>query len=223
MGRRLEELELTDEPLRFTGKIKTARGQLAAFISDLNPKFRRLLVGDALTGWETIDWHELNEEQRAQFNATLDQYYRLLRRVVRARDRKRDRQHEVLADYEQLYGAQRSLREVRGNARRGAPKLDAEQRKDVQRLREVQQSSKRLKSGWQIKTEIKRRRGFSSGDEHVVAALQQAGYSKEDATAILEATELRGAAMRSVARRLGVGLQTMRASVSRATKVLVQA
>ena len=67
MGKRLEDLDLSDEPLAYTGRITTARGRLAAFLSGLSPKTRRLLVGEGLTGWEAIDWYDLTDKQRGAF------------------------------------------------------------------------------------------------------------------------------------------------------------
>ena len=74
MGKTLDELirdGLSDAPIRFQHEVRTARGRLAAFVADLPPLFRRLLVGEGLTGWLAIDYDELSDDDRAQFHKKL--------------------------------------------------------------------------------------------------------------------------------------------------------
>jgi hypothetical protein len=220
MGKTLEELGLTDEPIHFAGTITTARGQLALFVSELPPKLKRLVVGEGLTGWEAFDWEELTEKELRDLDIALKTYLRLLRRVVKTAKANREQQVQVIADYQHVYTRKFTLPEI--EKRRGAPIKDVENRLDVRRLQEFQGALGEVLPPFALTQKKKSEGGFLSGDEQILEDLLRAGYAEDVANAVVDARDLEGAAMRLTARRHQLSLQTMRASISRAKRILSQ-
>ena len=60
---------MADEPIRYHTRLQTARGRLAAFVADVEPRFRPLVLGLELTGWDRIYYDELSDEDRARCDA----------------------------------------------------------------------------------------------------------------------------------------------------------
>jgi hypothetical protein len=84
-GMRLEDLDLApDPPKAFHGKYTTPRGQLAAFLTDLDPLFRKLLTGDGLSGFDNIDYLNSESDRWGQFTTAEREHFRLLRKVCAA-------------------------------------------------------------------------------------------------------------------------------------------
>jgi hypothetical protein len=223
LGKSLQELRVSDEPLRYSGNIKTARGRLAAFISTRTAKVRRLLTGEGLTGWETLEWHELNDQERQDFDKVLEEYRQLIDDVLREWKSHGARQQDVLSDYDQIATGQLSWPVSARRSRRGAPTKSLKERSDVARARLFLALTNRLARGMSLKIEITAGGGYESGEDRIRPRLEGLGYSSREITAITQASTLKEVALGLLARRLGFSrprLPTLRASVHRGMKLV---
>ena len=227
MGKTLEELERNDlQEGSFSEKqVRTARGRLAVFVSNLTPTFRRLLLGNDLTGWEAIDYDELNDDERGQFDEVLREYHRLLKSVLKEWERHgARRQALVSADYASIYfGLMWS--EVKAQTRGGAPRKSIEQRVDVRRYEEFTRISGRLVNGFDLKKRLQNRRGFDSEPSEL--EIKRAHLEPSEIAVITKARTLRLAALfllqESLSLNTHISLNTLSSSVKRGERYLREA
>ena len=224
MAKRLDELGLTDEIQGYTGRIKTARGRLAAFLAGLTPKFRRLLLGEGMTGWETLDWSELTEQERLEFDAALETYHQLLASVVQTAKRRSGQQTEVLEDFAQLSTGKLHWPVAEERPRRGAPIKRLWDRLDVRRALLFHRLVNRLGRGYRRRDEINDREGHKKGDDkHIRPELRSLNYEPLEITTILRESTLSEAAYALIEKREKLPRYrraTLRASVSRGRKLI---
>lgn len=218
---RVEDLDLDDQPISsFTGKINTPRGQLAAFLSSLSAKYRRMVVGIDLTGWECIEYDLLTESERRDLNQALDKYHILLRSVVTAWNRYGLRQELVLLDFEELGNLE--LADVETQKRRGAPRKELTQRKDVRRAHAYAQLCQRLQPAFETKQKLRSRGGFASGQENVSLKLGAQRFSRVEIQAVLNCRKAESAAYKLLAAVENISEDSARVSVSRGQKAVTR-
>jgi hypothetical protein len=215
MGKRLEDLAL-DPHREFRGVYKTARGRLAAFLTDLNPLFRRLLTGDQLDGFDNIDYLEFDAPRRHQFKQVERKYFRLLCRVC-----KEGPQQYGIVNAEFLDNTLRQavLYEKRSGAA-GAPRKAIERRRDVQVSREAERLMHHLKLGLERAVALRKHGRYGSDDSEIRKMLQSLElYSPPEIDAIVASRSVRAAAARLLTHPIYNGdrrsVETIQAAISR--------
>jgi hypothetical protein len=218
MGKTIAQLHL-DPRKEFLGVYKTARGRLAAFLTDLDPLFRRRLTGDQLHPFDNIEFSELDARGRRLFEVAKRRYFSLLAQVCKTKHH----DDETLVNAEFLDNARRAaiLFDKSPHAP-GAPKASLGSQSSVRLSLAADKLMLRFKPGFDRVQKLKERRGYErdTGIRKALLSLP-AGYSTDEINAILDSATLTSAAARflSLPNVTGKPLGTIRAAISRGQKL----
>ena len=215
MGKTLKELKgRLDPPHNYSGVYHTARGKLAAFLDDLDPVFRGLIVGD-YTSKDLIDFVEFAPERRQEFDAALAQYHELIGQVAAEWQTHGSQLGRVFRDFADL-----GWRAGSRLPRRGAPQKALDDRVDVRIAREAATLQMWFEEGFALRLRLKKGKGRASGDSEIVEALMLLRYSRQEADAIVMGRTLRAAAAHFLADRHDKHVAAVQADITRGTKLI---
>ena len=213
---RLEDL-IFDPRDEFHGCYKTARGRLAAFLTDLDPLFRRLLTGDHLHPFDNVDFSHVDARGRRHFQEAEKQYFKLLRAVCREGNRQAA---HVNAEF--LDNAKReAILYERASTDPGAPTKTVSHRLDVRISLEADRVIGHLKPGVLRALELKTRRNPRIDEANIRAALSELGYRPDETAVIMLGRSLRSAAAHYLAlpNVYNRPVRTIQASITRGAKI----
>jgi hypothetical protein len=218
MGKTIDQLPL-DPHREYVGAYHTARGRLAAFLTDLDPLFRRQLTGDQLHPFDNIEFIELDARGRRLFEVAKRRYFSLLAQVCKTKHH----DDEALVNAEFLDNARReAILFDKSPHAPGAPKVSLGSQSSVRLSLDADRLMRRFKSGFDRAQKLKGRRGHERDTEiRKVLRSLPAGYFTDEIDAILDSASLTSAAARflSLPNVTGKPLGTIRAAISRGQRL----
>ena len=193
MGKTIDQLPL-DPHREYRGIYKTARGRLAAFLTDLDPLFRRLLTGDGLHAFDNIDFLAFDSRRRRQFALARRRYFTLLGQVVNEGP---GREGEVNAEF--LDNARReAIVYPKEQGSPGRPQKELGDHRSVEISLAADRLMHRFKPGF-AEVQSLRRRGRYSSDSSQIRKQLAARYSPDEINAMIDSRVCRAAVARYLA------------------------
>lgn len=212
LAKRLKELGL-DLRGDFHGRYKTARGRLAAFLSELDPLFRRLLTGETLHPFDNIAFLDFDARRRRLFRAAEKKYFALLADVC---SEGTGGYGDVNAEFIDNAKRQAILYDkVKGSP--GAPRKALEDESAVRLSNQARKLLLRFRMGVAHVRAARHHGGYRKEESELRRSLRAlpVGYQRDEITALLKGRTRRSAVAHYLASQYGEGVDAIQAMLSR--------
>jgi len=228
MGRPLKDLQFNPHE-EFSGEYTTARGRLAAFLTDLDPLFRRLMTGEGLHSFDNVAFGDFDAKRRRQFRRAEEHYFALLAAASREGPKN---PADVNAEF--LDNARREVVSYDiGTKTPGAPRKELDDQAAVRLAQTARKLYPRFRPGVRLVQSARRRGGYRSGVTELRELLRGHSicYLDDEIEAILKGRTVRAAIVRYLVTSLNrkrharkpATVQTVQATISRGLRQLERA